>query len=71
MNEQHNCFLVCGLSNQWIWDLIFVIITPLLQLNLASSLSLEVGYLLCRFHCFFIDDYLEVICDFGAFVRKG
>ena len=48
----------------------FVMIAPLLQLILASSLSLDVGYFFVGSIVFFINGYSAVSCDSGAFVRK-
>ena len=69
----YNCFPVCGLPTQWVWDLILLWLSPSYNLIVASSLSLGVGYLFFGGFqwVFFVDGCSTVSCDFGVFIRRG
>ena len=67
----YNCFPVCGLPTQRVWDLILLRLYPSYHLTVASTLSLDVGYPFCRFQCFSIDGCSAVSCDSSALARRG
>ena len=49
----YNYFPVCGSPTSWLWQFIVLCMCHIYHLVVASSLSLEVEYLFCRFVFFF------------------
>ena len=68
---QYNYFPVCGLPIWWLWDLILLLLSPSYPLVVASSLSLDIGYLfLVGSSVFLVNGCSEVSCYCGVFIRR-